>query len=346
MNIRFGSSNERPHTLAASSPFVQQIDVIFPSNDALENALGNLQTSFVKGDITLSGATSIYRSGITMLSVGNVEDVWCIDQRGILTISVVKETYEALGITGQKVVLGHGKGHPMEERHVISIPLHGHTESPASRRRLEDALKTFDAKHHSWTVLCAAEGNTILENEILSNRAVQAVTCKRIVLHDVHTPKMDKLPSKGDEDWEEEINSLFEWVGLVGIGSQRLSVTDSIDPSICLYEPPPSCRPCNVTRLRWKGFLGPAFVQTIINTVVDSLKSAASDDFASITCHGYDMNPVPYLPKSAFQASNKGLLTPLVNPSKGENDVWSMIFLLPSPSSDDISPRWVLAASH
>ncbi len=123
---------------------------------------------------------------------------------------------------------------------VISIPLHGHTESPASRRRLEDALKTFDAKHHSWTVLCAAEGkydklknrtppiltcqflgNTILENEILSNRAVQAVTCKRIVLHDVHTPKMDKLPSKGDEDWEEEINSLFEWVGLVGIGSQR-----------------------------------------------------------------------------------------------------------------------------
>ncbi len=56
-----------------------------------------------------------------MLSVGNVEDVWCIDQRGILTISVVKETYEALGITGQKVVLGHGKGHPMEERHGISF---------------------------------------------------------------------------------------------------------------------------------------------------------------------------------------------------------------------------------
>ncbi|KAF9052317.1 hypothetical protein BDZ89DRAFT_1056675 [Hymenopellis radicata] len=330
MNIHIGSSNERPSTLAASSPFIRQIDVIFPSNDTLENALSGLQTSFLKGNITLSGASSIYHSGITMLSVGNVEDVWCIDQRGILTISVVKDTYEALGLTGQKVVLGHGKKHPMEERHVISIPLHGHTESPASRRRLEDALKTFDAKEKSWTVLCTAEDAAVLENEILSNRSVQPVTCTKTVLHDVHTLKMDKLPSKGDEDWEEDINSLFEWVGLVGIGSQRLSVTDSTDPFICLYEPPASCRPCNVTRLRWRGFLGPAFVQTVIDTIVN-LKSESSDDFASITCHGYDMNPVPHLPKSVFKSSNTGPFTPLVNPLKGENDIWSI---------------WVLASSH
>lgn len=31
------------------------------------------------------------------------EDVWCIDPRGLLTLSVSKETYERLGLIGKKL---------------------------------------------------------------------------------------------------------------------------------------------------------------------------------------------------------------------------------------------------
>lgn len=39
-----------------------------------------------------------------MLSAdGNGEDVWCIDSRGLLTLSVCKETYEKLGLLGKRL---------------------------------------------------------------------------------------------------------------------------------------------------------------------------------------------------------------------------------------------------
>jgi ribonuclease P/MRP protein subunit RPP40 len=94
------------------------------------------------------------------------------------------------------------------------------------------------------------------------------------------------------EDWEDEMCALFEWVGMAGLGSQRyvshgfqlyltntpshfdpdgrLQANDRADAYVAVYEPPQSwmATVADVTRLRWRGFLGPDFVQSVIDAVL------------------------------------------------------------------------------
>lgn len=45
----------------------------------------------------------------------------------------------------------------------------------------------------------------------------------------------------------------------------RLKANDRVDPYVALYEhPSPSCVG-NITRLRWSGLIGPAFLQSVID---------------------------------------------------------------------------------
>lgn len=72
-----------------------------------------------------------------------------------------------------------------------------------------------------------------------------------------------------DTDYQEE---LLEWIGLILIGSPRLSSNDKIDPYICRYQLPHAFisdeqRTGNIqrlTHLRWRGLLSNAFVSRIL----------------------------------------------------------------------------------
>lgn len=104
--------------------------MIFPSSDVLESALSTLWTRYRKGKVKLSELVndagpfadvisnpercgliaSVRRqlltmafSGFVMLSKEKNDDVWCIDPRGVLTLSVSKDTYERLGLVGKKL---------------------------------------------------------------------------------------------------------------------------------------------------------------------------------------------------------------------------------------------------
>lgn len=46
----------------------------------------------------------------------------------------------------------------------------------------------------------------------------------------------------------------------------RLEVNDRVDPFVAIYDPPAASRVGNATHLRWKGFLPPSFVQSVIDT--------------------------------------------------------------------------------
>jgi ribonuclease P/MRP protein subunit RPP40 len=107
-----------------------------PSDTSLIEALEKLETSYGKGKTKLSEITNnanvfvnadsdnaqqrcVYslnscnsfflsdyynNSSLLMLSVNTHEDdIWCIDPRGHLTLSVSKETYERLGLVGKKL---------------------------------------------------------------------------------------------------------------------------------------------------------------------------------------------------------------------------------------------------
>ena len=86
-----------------------------------------------RNSIFLSAFVLNLSRGLTCLSTESHEDVWCVDPRGVLTLSTTKETYETLGLTGGKVVVGYGKKHPSEERH-------GNRDFSTNRLTFSDAV--------------------------------------------------------------------------------------------------------------------------------------------------------------------------------------------------------------
>jgi hypothetical protein len=60
--------------------------------------------SFTPPNSTLQLLNKDNISTLLMLSVNTHEDdIWCIDPRGHLTLSVSKDTYERLGLVGKKL---------------------------------------------------------------------------------------------------------------------------------------------------------------------------------------------------------------------------------------------------
>jgi ribonuclease P/MRP protein subunit RPP40 len=163
------------------------------------------------------------------------------------------------------------------------------------------------------------------------------------------------------EVWREKVMSLFEWAGMAALGAQRrvsryhivrmltkhrLQANDRVDPYVAVYDPPTPSQIGSVTHLKWKGFLAPQFVQTVINTAMyavhpksgagltENRSSLAADphprNFMSITGHVIPTSPVSYIPPS--------LDSPLRIPRTSAEDTWSAILIpcrptTPSPTA-------------
>ncbi|KAG5654183.1 hypothetical protein H0H81_006565 [Sphagnurus paluster] len=311
-------------SLAASRPFTRQVDVVFSSSAILESTLVKLQTRYSTGRVRLAevvdstGAFANFflqpEGCFTMLSTcAHTDDVWCIDPRGILTLLVAKDTYERLGLLGKKLPF---KAHA--DTYVIRIPLQRNAESTANRVRWKEALKLWDARRESegtgaWDVLYSSNDSNLPEPQV-AEMHVQEVHCQARQFADVHVPTptlrqhpilpqttTQQVPANEEiDDWETEMVGLFEWVGMACLGSQRLNANDRADPYVALYECPEPSHVGSLTHLRWKGFVGPTFLQSIINTVLASLKTlspdAAERPFVAITAHACTASPVTYIP--------------------------------------------------
>ncbi|KAE9406846.1 hypothetical protein BT96DRAFT_987111 [Gymnopus androsaceus JB14] len=75
----------------------------------------------------------------------------------------------------------------------------------------------------------------------------------------------------------------------------KLKANDRIDPFVAVYEPPSSTRIGNVTHLRWTGFIGPSFVQSLIDLLSTHLTAQSSPtacpEFFSLTSHACTWAP-------------------------------------------------------
>ncbi|KAJ3717971.1 ribonuclease P 40kDa subunit-domain-containing protein [Lentinula raphanica] len=365
-----GFDSSRLQNQALSHPFTQQVDLIFPSNELFENALQDyLKTpQYAKGRISLSeivadSASSVEKyaaqSGLSLLSAGSgsefstrEEDVWCIDPRGVLTLSVCKNTYDGLGLVGKRVTFGKGKAKQGDGRHVISIPLYAkEAESPKIRAQREAALKRWEERRaremgtSSWNVLTfsnlesnSSEDPTIefpsLNKDLNVPVEIKPVRCQKNVLKEVYIPivRLTTRPQrKTDEegDWWETMEELFEWVGMTGLGATRLKANDRVDPFVAVYEPPASSQIGNVTHMQWTGFIRPTFVQSLINFVSHHLAQSPQENgpqFLSITSHACSWAPVSYIPHSAkHQVRTTDVKPPLRDPTAELDDSWSLI---------------------
>ncbi|KAJ3800006.1 ribonuclease P 40kDa subunit-domain-containing protein [Lentinula aff. detonsa] len=367
-------------------PFTQQIDLIFPSNESFERLLETSlkAPNYVKGQVSLSQIIAkranfvekyAMRSGLSLLSAGSgpgfsvrEEDVWCIDHRGVLTLSVCKETYEGLGLVGKRVTSGKGKAKQGDGRHVISIPLYAkEAESAKVWVQREAAVKRWEERRvreigsSSWNVLIL-----IKDSKNVDSLNITPVRCQKNVLQDVHIPVVRLTPrprcqspseEEEEEDWCETMQGLFEWVGMAGFGSTRLKANDRIDPFVAVYEPPWPTHVGSVTHIQWTGFIRPSFVQSLIDLIsyvhhLAQSPQAECPQFLSISSHACTWAPVAYISvktQSQMGTTDKGVTPPLRDPTKEVEDSWCLIA---TASLQKESPRtvngkkmcaWVLA---
>ncbi|KAJ3754798.1 ribonuclease P 40kDa subunit-domain-containing protein, partial [Lentinula raphanica] len=287
------------------------VDLIFPSNEFFENALqDHLKTPrYAKGRISLSEIVAdsasfvekyAAQSGLSLLSAGSgsefstrEEDVWCIDPRGVLTLSVCKTTYDGLGLVGKRVTFGKGKAKQDPTTEFQSLN--------------KDPNVPFEVK----PVRC--QKNVLKEVHIPIVRLT--------------TRPQRKTDEEGD--WWETMEELFEWVGMAGLGATRLKANDRVDPFVAVYEPPASSQIGNVTHMQWTGFIRPTFVQSLINFVSHHLAQSPQENgpqFLSITSHACSWAPVSYIPHSAkHQVRTTDVKPPLRDPTAELDDSWSLI---------------------
>ncbi|KAF8967763.1 ribonuclease P 40kDa subunit-domain-containing protein [Flammula alnicola] len=370
-------------SLAACHPFSQQLDLVFPSNPLLSTALEKLETTYGKGKARLADVVNNAHTFVnsveaesTLLVVSanaHDEDAWCIDPRGHLTLSVSKDTYERLGLVGQKLPF---KNH--SEQHVIDISLQKNVQSPAVQARQKTSLEVWDKTREgelgkdagAWDVVYCSKDRGVTPDVPfgLGGGQLHRVQCKKKELQDLYVPVPSLSPppetslkaksKKGSvaehdeeilDDWNRRVESLFEWIGMAGLGAQRLSANDRVDPYVALYEHPTPSHVQNVTHLQWRGLLSPSFVKDVMETVITTLQSPASaPSFVGITCHALTTAPVSYIP---YTATETGALqspgtVPLKLPRADGEDTWSLILERPSPANGVVGPvRWCLAES-
>ncbi|KAH6915830.1 ribonuclease P 40kDa subunit-domain-containing protein [Coprinopsis sp. MPI-PUGE-AT-0042] len=259
------------------------------------------------------------------------DDYWCIDTRGVLTLSVCKETYESLGIVGKPLPF---KGH--SDVHVIDIPLQKiNVESSAKvqqkqkqsverweQRRKSDGAADWDVVYCSNRVPEQAPKLPFIAAEASQTRKV---ACEKAEYTNVYIPipSFEPRPVKqrkgkvhaeleDQEDWDREVMHLFEWAGLAALGSPRISANDRTDAYVAVYEPPRPSAIAGITHLRWRGLLSPAFVQSIVQQVSSWLEASMEVDgqdhhpkFAFITVHSVPTSPVTYVSSGTREASKR-----------------------------------------
>ncbi|KAG6888870.1 hypothetical protein C0992_007266 [Termitomyces sp. T32_za158] len=212
---------------------------------------------------------------------------------------------------------------------VIRLPLGKNVESVTNRARWSAALEAWDARREgAWNVVCASDDAGLLRSLPLGESQVRQVGCEMVTSRDVYipipslslSPAPRRSPSasglgdpdisdlqRGDddvdvdgEDWNAEMAALFEWVGMASLGSQRLHANDRVDPYVALYEHPSNSYVGDITRLRWSGLVGPAFLQSVIDTALAAIKTEpGTKAFVAITAHACLTSPVTYVPPSA-----------------------------------------------
>ncbi|KAI0794451.1 hypothetical protein C8Q74DRAFT_1365901 [Fomes fomentarius] len=187
-------------------------------------------------------------------------------------------TYETLGLVGEKLPW-------KQEIHVIRVSLsdahttYGQTTQTARYgTKVAEALRAWDARRGGpWNVAFFLT-NLSSDVDLPLNTTIHQLERTVQTRPNTHIPTLNKASLLIDsntntpediEDWEERVSSIFEWVGMAALGSQRLSAADRCDPYIAVYTPPERSYIEELTVMRWTAGLVPStFVQAVLDTIM------------------------------------------------------------------------------
>ncbi|KAL5531245.1 hypothetical protein ACEPAG_4122 [Sanghuangporus baumii] len=328
-----GSPSSLSDTLTPSHPFTHQINIIFsPSDQNLQQKLQKVESDYQSGRAELSeildashhdliGRFDYAQNEFIALAEGHrgVEDVWCIDHRGLLTLLLTKDTYQQLGLVGERAS-------KKSEIYYVQVDLHDRTSSVYTRAK--ERIRLWDERRKAQGVLpwrVHIHGSLPSLQAKLRSVKVQAQVR---TLDDILIPVLDEKKNEfaltrnnrdgheGHTDRDEEnerIEELFEWVGMACMESERLKANDRPNLFVAQYEAPEPSRIGSVTHVQWSGFLPPSFVRQVLDTAIGSIKpgsgnleaASTSPSFISITANLHRNMPISYVSPKAFREGAK-----------------------------------------
>ncbi|KAH9976007.1 ribonuclease P 40kDa subunit-domain-containing protein [Lactifluus volemus] len=314
--------------LSASRPFVHQVDIIFPFDSELEAAFSKLETDYSTSRAPLAeiyealrtygnqepDLTSFAKSDGHDAHVASTSaflpDAWS-SREGSVILSAGKETFEALGLSGTKFS-SRMSGAP--EQYLINLSLTTPSAKANANVRSHDfILDSFtrwdrsreESGEGQWDFAFHLsrpdKGTGPLSPSRARYHEVKPVIRK---LQNVHIPTERHKSTNGTskagvdddddalQDWNERASALFEWVGMINIGAQRLQANDRVDPYVSVYSAPAPSTIGDMLHIQWHGLLTPQFVRRVVETATHVVTRLGDSFLIGLTIHGSTEVPV------------------------------------------------------
>ncbi|KAJ2714696.1 hypothetical protein H4R19_001590 [Coemansia spiralis] len=293
-------------------PFNHRLTIIAPIGAiGVEKVLGAHIGSYFRIQLKLSDlidpafvANYVKDKELVALSADRLidaDDVFAIDGRGKLVLSLTKDTYEVLGLAGRPAAFPLKRG----ARFIVEIDLLDERMDPAKKhfQRVHARLAAvLDEPVDFVMALCDAESGHTLNLDIPG----ATVCAPQVAAQTLAGAAVPAIPDEflavqcQDDVWAEQAQDLFEWIGLAAAGAQAL-VPGAVDPEACTYcAPEPSAMAdlavCSVT-----GFIPPRAIAAAVGALLAEAQATGAVFYVCVW--GHEDAPV------SWGAAEHGFLT-------------------------------------
>ncbi|KAG0095561.1 Ribonuclease P protein subunit p40 [Podila epicladia] len=242
------------------------------------------------------------RNGLVALSVqGGIDthDVVCIDGKGKMILSLTKDSYEQLGLTGVPSQFQKNR-----QRYVVELDLQAPSMIPgkAGFERIKWCFENTLVTVFPMVLASVDPAGVSLPLDFpVSARARQlSYRIQTTVLDYIMVPDTQPLRTIGKNDlrWRKQVAEVYEWIGMASIQSERITVVDNIDPYLCVYANPAQKTPEKVGSsgylLEISGFIPSPSIVPIFESLRSLLNNGPSTSWANMTVWGFQDSPISW----------------------------------------------------
>jgi ribonuclease P/MRP protein subunit RPP40 len=289
------STKKKPFSTFNKQKYSNILDLILPEEiyelieAELARADGPARAQYARvhmklGEILESDFLNGYikQGNIMMLSEGRplIDDRFELYE-GILRMELTRPTYERCGLQGTPIEDG-GKKH-QKQRWIVEYDLRTNAmkHGKSGFSRLEWACKNILDQSLTWLFynFNPSSAESLAEGkELISKHSpwIHHISPAATTMGNVLVPKLSAGDLKGLYA-EDDALGLLEYLHMLSLDSPRIAKGDDINPHLSRYEVPDlgnGVNAKNMVRLRWRGFIPPAFVRDLFLAVrKEGLKS-------------------------------------------------------------------------
>ncbi|KAJ5217319.1 hypothetical protein N7468_010327 [Penicillium chermesinum] len=205
----------------------------------------------------------IKKGNILMISEGLTgSDVVYTLRDGILRVELGREIYERTGLNGKPIRSG-GRKHAKERFAIeLNLRLPSMLHGKQGFERIVWAFKNVLDQSIAW-LFCDLDPAALGYdgNKPINKHYPQWIDCTphQTSYEQILVPALSGLVSENASELElqESCGELSEWIGMVQIGSPRVSANDDIDPYLSRYQVPniDHSKATDLISLKWRGLL-------------------------------------------------------------------------------------------